>query len=157
MLRLDGLRAGYGRTAVLHGISLCLEDGEMVAVLGRNGAGKSTLLKAVIGELPLIDGKVILDGRDIGRFGTFLALTRLIVHGRSLGEGLVPLGLDVGEVHEEILRAVLRGDEAVTLGFVEPLDATGCHVKHLPTLFRNELREAVPTTHTFENTLTRTA
>ena len=46
---LRTLRAGYGRTRVLHGVSLRVVAGEMVAVLGRNGVGKTTLLKAIMG------------------------------------------------------------------------------------------------------------
>ena len=46
MLELRDVRAVYGRSRVLHGITLAARDGEVVALLGRNGAGKSTTLKA---------------------------------------------------------------------------------------------------------------
>jgi branched-chain amino acid transport system ATP-binding protein len=61
------LRAGYGRTEVLHGVSVRAEPGECVTVLGRNGAGKSTLLNAIAGFVHVSGGSVELAGRDITR------------------------------------------------------------------------------------------
>ena len=52
MLRLDGINTFYGTSHILHGISLDIADGELVAVLGRNGAGKTTLLRSITGETP---------------------------------------------------------------------------------------------------------
>ncbi len=52
MLNIDALTASYGRAAVLHGISLHVEPGEVCAVLGANGAGKTTLLRSIMGLLP---------------------------------------------------------------------------------------------------------
>jgi branched-chain amino acid transport system ATP-binding protein len=49
MLALDDLRAGYGDVAVVHGVSLEVAPGEVLALMGRNGAGKSTTLKAIMG------------------------------------------------------------------------------------------------------------
>jgi urea transport system ATP-binding protein len=87
MLRIDALRAGYGRTEVLHGVSLIVEDGAMVAVLGRNGVGKSTLLKAIIGAVPATGGQVSLGDRD---------LTRSRSHQRARsGIAYVPQGRDI--------------------------------------------------------------
>jgi branched-chain amino acid transport system ATP-binding protein len=47
LLQLDGLRAGYGHVEVLHGVSLAVPSGKMVALVGPNGAGKTTLMGAV--------------------------------------------------------------------------------------------------------------
>ncbi len=84
LLRLDGLRAGYGRIEVIHGIDLCVDRGEFVAVIGANGAGKSTLLKSVAGLLRPQSGTKHLDGRDV----TNLRPEQLV----SAGVSLVPEG-----------------------------------------------------------------
>ena len=69
MTRLEaaGLRSGYGTVPVLHGVSLKVSSGEIVAVVGRNGAGKTTLAKTVLGVLRATGGQLFLDGVDITR------------------------------------------------------------------------------------------
>ena len=64
MLRVQGLKAGYGRAEVLHGIALEAAPGSVVTVIGPNGAGKSTLLNALMGVLPA-QGTVQYNGQDI--------------------------------------------------------------------------------------------
>jgi branched-chain amino acid transport system ATP-binding protein len=64
LLQVQGLRAGYGRAEVLHGIDLQLAAGSVVTVIGPNGAGKSTLLNALMGVLPA-RGRIDYAGRDI--------------------------------------------------------------------------------------------
>jgi branched-chain amino acid transport system ATP-binding protein len=58
LLELRGLRAGYGHVEVLHGVSLTVAEGQMVAIVGPNGAGKTTLMSAVMGLLPRRGGTV---------------------------------------------------------------------------------------------------
>ncbi len=65
VLELDDIVGGYGETQILHGVSLTVGEGEIVAIIGPNGAGKSTAMKAVFGLLRLSDGKVRLDGQEI--------------------------------------------------------------------------------------------
>ncbi len=65
MLSASGIVAGYGEVEILHGVSISLREGEMVAVIGPNGAGKSTLLKALFGLLPVRQGRVLLNGEEI--------------------------------------------------------------------------------------------
>jgi branched-chain amino acid transport system ATP-binding protein len=65
LLALDGLRAGYGRTEILHGVDLRVPQGTVVALLGSNGAGKSTLLKTVAGLLHATGGALTFDGRRV--------------------------------------------------------------------------------------------
>ncbi len=65
LLVCDGLHAGYGKKAVLRGISLTADKGGITAIIGPNGAGKSTLLKVIAGFLRPGRGSVLLDGRDV--------------------------------------------------------------------------------------------
>jgi branched-chain amino acid transport system ATP-binding protein len=65
VLELDSVTGGYGETEILHGVSLEVKAGEIVAIIGPNGAGKSSALKAVFGLLRLSRGQVRLDGADI--------------------------------------------------------------------------------------------
>jgi branched-chain amino acid transport system ATP-binding protein len=82
MLSIRELHAGYGATPILFGVSLEVQQGEAVALLGKNGMGKSTLMKAVMGFLRPSRGAVELDGR---------ALTGLTPHEIArLGVGFVP-------------------------------------------------------------------
>ena len=67
LLRLEGLRAGYGEAVVLGGISLTLDEGESLALLGRNGMGKTTLVNSIVGVTRYRGGAIRLDGRDITR------------------------------------------------------------------------------------------
>jgi len=59
--------AGYGKTEILHGVSIYLEKREAITILGPNGAGKSTLLKALMGYVSISKGEVIWKGEDITR------------------------------------------------------------------------------------------
>ncbi len=65
MLQMCDVVAGYGRTRILHEVSLEVPAGGAVAVIGHNGAGKTTLLRAAVGLLPLKSGAVLLDGEDV--------------------------------------------------------------------------------------------
>jgi len=67
LLGLDRLVAGYGDAVVLNGISLSVEDGRSLALLGRNGTGKTTLVNSIIGVTTWRSGAVRLAGRDIAR------------------------------------------------------------------------------------------
>ncbi|MCF3931899.1 ABC transporter ATP-binding protein [Acuticoccus sp. M5D2P5] len=65
ILSLDEVSSGYGAATVLHGVSLSLRAGEIVAVLGKNGMGKTTLLKTIMGFVKAAAGSVLLDGAPI--------------------------------------------------------------------------------------------
>lgn len=67
VLEAVSLVAGYAEVEILHGVSISVQEGEMVAVIGPNGAGKSTLLKAMFGIIPRRQGQVLLEGNDITR------------------------------------------------------------------------------------------
>ncbi len=64
-LELDNLQAGYGRVRVLHGISLRVEEGEIVSILGANGAGKTTTLQTISGLVRPSGGTIKFCGQDI--------------------------------------------------------------------------------------------
>jgi branched-chain amino acid transport system ATP-binding protein len=62
LLSVEGMTTGYGSQPVIHSLDLEVDAGEIVALLGANGAGKTTTLLALSGELPLMDGQVLMDG-----------------------------------------------------------------------------------------------
>jgi branched-chain amino acid transport system ATP-binding protein len=67
LLRVDGLRAGYGPIDVLHDIALTVDPGEIVAMIGANGAGKTTTLNTVCGVVKARTGRIDFDGHDLTR------------------------------------------------------------------------------------------
>ena len=87
MLEIRGLRAGYGRIPILHGIDLSVADGETIGILGHNGMGKSTLMKAAIGLVRPTGGTVEFQGEDITRSAPF--------ERARMGLGYVPQGREI--------------------------------------------------------------
>src|SRR5437764_4462945 len=67
LLQVSRLRAGYGPIDALHDLSVEVNDGEIVALIGANGAGKTTTLMAISGVVKPRAGAVVFDGRDITR------------------------------------------------------------------------------------------
>jgi urea transport system ATP-binding protein len=87
MLRIDRIDTFYGTSHILHGVTLAVGDGELVAVLGRNGAGKTTLLRSITGVNPPSTGRIELSGTDI---------TQMRSHRRNhLGISYVPQGRQI--------------------------------------------------------------
>ena len=117
MLRLEGINAGYGRAQVLRDLSLEVAPGEILCLLGRNGAGKTTTMQAIMGLVPLMSGKVMLEGQEVSRLPTYRvprAGIGYIPQGRRLfAELTVAQNLEIG------LRARKSGpevlDEVLTL------------------------------------------
>ncbi len=65
MLDVIDIMAGYARTMIVRDVSIAIDPGETVAIIGRNGVGKTTLMKAIIGLLPLARGKLVFAGKDV--------------------------------------------------------------------------------------------
>jgi branched-chain amino acid transport system ATP-binding protein len=66
-LQVEGLDVYYGAVHALKGVSLRVEAGEIVTLIGANGAGKTTLLRTISGLVPARAGRVVFEGRDLGR------------------------------------------------------------------------------------------
>ena len=87
MLKVDNITVRYGGLTALRNVTIELDEGGFVALVGANGAGKSSLFKALLGTAPLAEGKVMFDGRDLAGLET---------HERArLGIGHVPEGRHV--------------------------------------------------------------
>ncbi|GGX93135.1 urea ABC transporter ATP-binding subunit UrtE [Massilia dura] len=87
MLQVESVNQYYGSSHTLRGVSLAVEKGQCMALLGRNGVGKTTLLKCLMGVLPVARGKVTWNGRDI---------TKLKPHQRAkAGIAYVPQGREI--------------------------------------------------------------
>ena len=95
LLEISDMVVNYGRIEALHGISLTVEDGELVTLLGANGAGKSTTMRAISGLLPLTRGTVIFDGQDLSKVKAHLRVLAGIVQAPE-GRGVFP-GMTVQE------------------------------------------------------------
>ncbi len=65
LLEVSNLVAGYGETEILHGVSISVDEGEIVTIIGPNGCGKSTLMKAVVGLVDVRSGRVTFSGADV--------------------------------------------------------------------------------------------
>ncbi|MBV8472896.1 MAG: ABC transporter ATP-binding protein [Hyphomicrobiales bacterium] len=87
MLSVENIVAGYGRSRILHGVSITVPTGRLVALLGGNGTGKSTMLKAIVGLVPVQAGRVVLNGQPIDSVPAEKRST--------LGLSLVPQGKEV--------------------------------------------------------------
>jgi amidase len=84
VLEVHDLRGGYGSVPVLHGVSLRVDEGQALGIVGHNGMGKTTLLKTIVGLLPATGGLISIDGADV---------TREPAHARSRrGLAYVPQG-----------------------------------------------------------------
>ncbi|HBO34295.1 MAG TPA: ABC transporter ATP-binding protein [Anaerolineaceae bacterium] len=80
LLAVENLTVAYGAVGALKGISLEIQEGNVVAVLGANGAGKTTLLKAISGLVPIKGGKILLNGEDLSLHQAYMLASMGVVH-----------------------------------------------------------------------------
>jgi branched-chain amino acid transport system ATP-binding protein len=95
LLELDNISLAYGRIQALHGISLAVGQGEIVALIGANGAGKSTTMRAISGLRPVSQGTIKFDGHDITKLRADLRVVRGVSQSPE-GRGIFP-GMSVRE------------------------------------------------------------
>ena len=84
VLEASGLHTNYGKSHILHGVSLTVGEGEIVTLLGRNGAGKTTTLRTIVGLTPAREGSVTIFGNNVTSWPPYRIA--------ALGVGYVPEG-----------------------------------------------------------------
>ena len=114
LLSLDGLTLRYGEIEALHSLSLSVEAGEVVTLLGANGAGKSTTLRAISGLLQPVSGAVVFDGKSIAGLAPEVIVKLGIAHvpegrrifpGLSARENIMLGGSNRGRIATSVLRS----------------------------------------------------
>jgi branched-chain amino acid transport system ATP-binding protein len=111
MLKLDQLHAYYGKSHVLHGVTLDVKAGEIVSLLGRNGSGRSTTVKAIMGQVESTGSVTWRDAEIRGRKAFEIA---------HLGIGYVPENRDIFPkltVHQNLMLGQKRSQKSPRWGF----------------------------------------
>lgn len=105
ILKLDNVHAFYGKSHVLHGVSMEVRPGEIVSLLGRNGAGRSTMVKTIMGQVEAKGSVKFGDAELVGRKAYEIA---------HLGLGYVPENRDIFPkltVHQNLMLGEKRGQK----------------------------------------------
>ena len=151
ILETHNLAVGFGqgnkRTVLLQGLNLRLEQGRMVALLGRNGAGKSTMLKALTCATMPIKGSVVIDGkpstainkRDLSRLVALVATERIMGGAFTIRE-LVALGR---QPHTGFLGRLSRHDNEIVDACLEAVGITHKAEQHVANLSDGERQKAM--------------
>lgn len=117
MLELENVSAGYGTITALHGVSLRVEKGAIVTLVGANGAGKSTTLRAISGLVSVRTGRVVFDGEDITNKRPHQIVSRGLAHvpeGRMIFTNLTVLeNLQMGAYLRRDTSEIARDQEFV--------------------------------------------
>lgn len=87
MLKVDSIETAYGSSQVLFGLSLEVQEGQVVTLMGRNGMGKTTTVRSIMGQAPAHRGSIIFDGVEITKMEDYKIA--------QLGVGLVPEGRQI--------------------------------------------------------------
>jgi branched-chain amino acid transport system ATP-binding protein len=103
LLEVNNIHAYYGNIHALKGVSLVVEKGEIVSLIGGNGAGKSTTLRSICGLLRLREGTITLDNEDLGRYPAHELVAKgvaMVPEGRGIfGKMTVTENLEMGAYH----------------------------------------------------------
>ncbi|MGV9820204.1 urea ABC transporter ATP-binding subunit UrtE [Nocardia xishanensis] len=125
MLELIDVHSGYGRTEVIHGVSVTVPDDSVVAIMGHNGAGKTTLLRTAVGLIATKSGRIAFDGETITKLSPSRRVKRgiayvpqgqqsfpqlstaenlqVVADGRKRGKALIDESLDLFPALRELL------------------------------------------------------
>jgi branched-chain amino acid transport system ATP-binding protein len=105
VLKLENVHTYYGKSHILQGVSLEVQDGELVGILGRNGVGKTTLLKSILGLVPPRAGSLVFNGEELSRLPAYRI--------PRLGIGYVPQGRHIFPaltVRENLRTGLVKGN-----------------------------------------------
>ena len=113
-LEIKDLRVFYGKIEAIKGISIVVNQGEIVTLIGANGAGKTTTLKTISGLRPVSSGQIIFDGQDISKVPAHervhLGISQA-PEGRGIFPGMTVLeNLEMGKYHLKMKRAEIEED-----------------------------------------------
>jgi branched-chain amino acid transport system ATP-binding protein len=131
MLAVKGLAVRYGQIEALHGVSLEVYPGQVVALIGSNGAGKSTTLRAVSGMIPVAAGSVFFDGQDITNLRGDQIVRRGLAH---IPEGRQIFGDQ--SVFDNLLLGGFSLDSRTSRGLAEQ------EIRRFPVLFERRAQRA---------------
>lgn len=120
LLTIKDLRVAYGQIEALKGVSLEINQGEVVAILGANGAGKTTLMRAISGLLPKKSGSVMLDGVDITR---------------TPAEKIVRLGIAQSPEGRRVFGTLSVAENLVLGGFTQPASSRHASLEMVYAMF----------------------
>ena len=113
-LEIKDLRVHYGKIEAIKGISVVVNEGEIVTLIGANGAGKTTTLKTISGLRPVSSGSIVFDGEDISKLPAHERVKRGISQapvGRGIFPGMTVLeNLEMGKYHLKMKRAEIEED-----------------------------------------------
>lgn len=113
-LEIKDLRVHYGKIEAIKGISVTVNEGEIVTLIGANGAGKTTTLKTISGLRPVSSGSIIFDGQDISKMAAHDRV-RLGISQAPEGRGIFPgmsvlENLEMGKYHLKMKNAEIQED-----------------------------------------------
>ena len=113
-LEIKDLRVHYGKIEAIKGISVVVNEGEIVTLIGANGAGKTTTLKTISGLRPVSSGSIVFDGEDISKLPAHERVKRGISQapeGRGIFPGMTVLeNLEMGKYHLKMRQSEINED-----------------------------------------------